>query len=313
MRRKNISPYAIFLLIIIFFPLIVKGNYNLSIAIFAGINALIAMGLSLLMGYAGQVSLGQAGFYGIGAYISAILSIKFGIPFFLSAPLAAIVSSFAAILLAIPALKLKGHYLAVATLGFGEIIYVFLNELGPGGPSGFGDIPNISLFGYKFTEPIQYFYLIWDTVFILIIFSYNFINSRVGRAMRAIHDSEIGSSAMGVDVSILKTKVFILSAVYASLAGSFYAHYVTFISPAPFSLFHSVLILTMVVIGGASNLWGAVVGAIIITILPEALRKFEELDVLIYGLILTFALLFLRKGIVPTVIGRLKIKRIKNA
>lgn len=310
---KRHLNYIVFLLLIILFPIFVNDNYTLSIAIFAGINALVAMGLSLLMGYAGQVSLGQAGFYGIGAYVSAILALKFGIPVILSAFFAALVSAFAAVLLAIPALKLKGHYLAVATLGFGEIIYIILNELGPGGPSGFGDIPQISFFGYKLTGQISYFYLIWAIVFILIIFSYNIINSRIGRAMRAIHDTETGSSAMGIDVAGLKIKIFILSAIYASIAGSFYAHYITFISPSTFSLFQSVLILTMVVIGGASNLFGAVVGAIIITILPEALRKFEELDVLIYGLILTLSLLFIRKGIVPTLVQRLKKKGMANA
>ncbi len=305
--KKHVS-YLVFIILIILFPIFVTENYTLSIGIFAGINTLLAMGLSLLMGYAGQASLGQAGFYGIGAYISAILAQKFGIPVVFSFCLAAFVSALSAVLLAIPALRLKGHYLAVATLGFGEIIYIILNELGPGGPSGFGDIPNIAFFGYKLTSPREYFYVIWGTVFVLIIFSYNIINSRIGRAMRAIHDTEIGSSAMGIDVSALKIKAFILSAVYASIAGSFYAHYVTFISPTSFSLFQSILILTMVVIGGASNLWGAVVGAVIITVLPELLRKFEELDVLIYGLILIFFLLFLRKGIVPTLAERLKRK-----
>lgn len=310
---KRYINYIFLLVLIIAFPFVINDNYTLSIAIFAGINSLVAMGLSLLMGYAGQVSLGQAGFYGIGAYVSAILGLKFGIPFVLSAFIATLVSAFAAVLLAIPALKLKGHYLAVATLGFGEIIYIILNELGPGGPSGFGDIPQISFLGYKLTGQISYFYLIWAIVFILLIFSYNIINSRIGRAMRAIHDTETGSSAMGIDVATLKIKIFILSAIYASIAGSFYAHYITFISPSTFSLFHSVLILTMVVIGGASNLFGAVVGAIIITILPEVLRKFEELDVLIYGLILTLSLLFIRKGIVPALLQRLKKKGMANA
>lgn len=310
---KRHLNYIVFIILIILYPLFVNDNYTLSIAIFAGINALLAMGLSLLMGYAGQASLGQAGFYGIGAYVSAILAQKYGMPIVFSAFFAAIVSAFSAVLIAIPALRLKGHYLAVATLGFGEIIFIILNELGPGGPSGFGDIPNISFLGYKFTGPKEHFYLIWSIVILLIIFSYNIINSRIGRAMRAIHDTEIGSSAMGVDVANLKIKVFILSAIYSSIAGSFYAHYVTFISPTSFSLFQSVLILTMVVIGGSSSLWGAVIGAIIITILPEALRKFEELDVLIYGLILTLCLLFLRKGIVPTLAERLRKKGIANA
>lgn len=308
MKKWDLKALVVFAIIVIFFPMLTKTSYSLAIGVFAGINALIAIGLCILMGYAGQVSLGQAGFYGIGAYVSAVLALKLGLPVAVSFALAAVVSGFAAVLLAIPALRLKGHYLAVATLGFGEIIYVMLNEWGPGGPSGFGDIPSFSMFGYKFASSIAYFYAIWAIVIVILIFSFNLVNSRIGRAMKAIHDSETGSSAMGVDVPALKTGVFILSAVYASIAGSFYAHYVTFLSPSTFSLFHSVLVLMMVVLGGITNIWGAVVGAIVITILPEALRRFEELDVLVYGLILTLSLLFLRKGLVPLILEKLKVE-----
>ena len=141
-------------------------------------------------------------------------------------------------------------------------------------------------------------------------FSVNLLNSRTGRALRAVHDSEIACNAMGLDVSALKIKVFILSAVYAALAGSLYAHYVTFISPSSFSLFYSILVLTMVIVGGITNVWGAIIGAIVITVLPELLRRFEELDVLVYGLILTVSLMFFRKGLVPILIE--KIKRLRG-
>jgi len=279
--------------------------YVITVGIFSGINALTAIGLCILMGHAGQVSLGQAGFYGIGAYVSAILSQQFELPVPVCSAAAMLVSAFAAVILAVPSLRLKGHYLAVATLSFGEIINVILNEWGPGGPSGFGDIPTFSVAGLTFDTTASYFYLVWAFVILVIIFSFNFINSRPGRALKAIHGSELASMAMGLDVTALKIKVFIISAVYASLAGSLYAHYVTFISPSSFTLFNSIVVLMMVVIGGITNIWGAVVGAILITLLPELLRSFEEFDVLAYGLILTLSLMFLRKGLVPVLIDKI--------
>lgn len=309
MNRGNFIAFLVFIAIVALFPFLSEGTYTVSIGIFSGINALVAIGLCILMGYAGQVSLGQAGFYGIGAYISAMLSLKLGVPVLFSVIAAALVAAMAAVLLSVPALRLKGHYLAVATLGFGEIIHIMLDEWGPGGPSGFGDIPHFSVLGYTFGTTTAYFYLTWLIVAVVIIFSFNLVNSRSGRALLAIHNSETASNAMGVDVAALKIKVFVLSAVYASIAGSLYAHYMTFISPSSFSLFYSVLVLMMVVVGGITNIWGAVTGSIIITVLPELLRKFAEFDVLVYGLILTLSLLFFRKGLVPLVIEKLRKRR----
>lgn len=309
MNRTNVIIFLIFLIFALIYPNIVSDNYTLTIGVFAGINALLALGLCILMGFAGQASLGQAGFYGIGAYVSAILSLKYGIPVALSIIVAAVVSSLAAVAIAVPSLRLKGHYLAVATLGFGEIVYVILNELGPGGPSGFGDIPRLSLFGFVFDTAKSSFYLTWAIVFMALIFSFNLIHSRIGRALRALHDSETASSAMGLNVAMLKVKVFVLAAIYASIAGSLYGHFVTFLSPVTFSLFQSILVLMMVIFGGAANLWGAIVGAIFITILPELLRRFNELDVLVYGIILTLALLFMRKGLVPLILEKLGVEK----
>jgi branched-chain amino acid transport system permease protein len=141
------------------------------------------------------------------------------------------------------------------------------------------------------------------------LFSLNLLRSGSGRALRAIHDSEMACNAIGLNVVALKIKVFVLSAMYASLAGSLYAHYVTFVSPSSFSLFYSILVLTMVIVGGITNIWGAIFGAVVITVLPELLRKFQELDILVYGLILTVSLMFFRKGIVPILIEKLKRER----
>ena len=306
MKKAELSAFFVFIFFIILLPLLSGSTYTLTVGIFSGLNALVALGLCILMGYAGQVSLGQAGFYGIGAYVSSILSLHLGLPIVISIISAMIASAIAAVVIAVPALRLKGHYLAVATLGFGEIIYLVLNEWGPGGPSGFGDIPHFSLLGYTIDSTTGFFYLVWGLVAAVLLFSINLIHSRTGRALRAIHDSELACHAMGLNVSALKIKVFILSAVYASLAGSLYASYVTFISPSSFSLFYSILVLMMAIVGGITNLWGAIIGAVVITVLPELLRRFEELDVLVYGLILTLSLMFFRKGLVPILIDKMK-------
>jgi branched-chain amino acid transport system permease protein len=314
MTRNNTIALTLLFAIVLLLPLASSDSYMLSIMIFSGINAMVAIGLCILMGSAGQVSLGQAGFYGIGAYGSAVLSQTFGLPVLASIPCAAVLAAAAAIILAVPSLRLKGHYLAVATLGFGEIIYVLLSEFGPGGPSGFGDIPPIAIAAFEITEPLHVAWLVWTVLIVLMIFSLNLLAARPGRALRALHGSEIACHAMGLDVVGLKLKVFVLSAVYASIAGSLYAHYVSFISPGSFTLFHSVLLIMMVVLGGITTIWGGVVGAVIITILPELLKSFEELDVLAYGIILTLSLLFLRKGIVPIILEKaLAFRRSRHA
>jgi len=299
MDKKDFYPLLFVFLIIAIFPWLVGGNeYFISILIFLGINGIITMGLSLLMGYAGQISLGHAGFFGLGAYSSGILTTQYSIH-----PLAAFLagiflSAIIAFLVGKPTLRLKGHYMAVATLGFGEILFIVFNELSPltGGPSGLSGIPILTFMGYSL-EGARYLYLVWGFVILLLLFSLNVINSRVGRALRAVHGSEIAANAMGVDASRYKVQVFVLSAVYASIAGSLYAHFVTFISPSSFSLMFSILLLMMVVVGGAETIWGALLGAMVLTLLPEYLRGLEDFEVLAYGGILMVVLLFMPQGI----------------
>lgn len=299
MGKKDFYPLLFVFLIIAIFPWLVGGNeYFISILIFLGINGIITMGLSLLMGYAGQISLGHAGFFGLGAYSSGILTTQYSIH-----PLAAFLagiflSAIIAFLVGKPTLRLKGHYMAVATLGFGEILFIVFNELSPltGGPSGLSGIPTLTFMGYSL-EGARYLYLVWGFVILLLLFSLNVINSRVGRALRAVHGSEIAANAMGVDASRYKVQVFVLSAVYASIAGSLYAHFVTFISPSSFSLMFSILLLMMVVVGGAETIWGALLGAMVLTLLPEYLRGLEDFEVLAYGGILMVVLLFMPQGI----------------
>lgn len=299
MGKENFRALAILIICLSIFPLFIQNDYYLSIMIFMGINAITVMGLSLLMGYAGQISMGHAAFLGIGAYCSSALPLKFGFPLFIAFLCGILLSTVMAIAISVPTLKLKGHYLAVATLGFGEIIYIAFNELLEitGGPSGLSGIPSIAFFGYAFTGGIRYYYLVWAIAIFILIFSLNVIYSRIGRALQAVFGSDVAAAAMGVNVSRFKVQVFVLSAIYASIAGSLYAHFVTFISPPSFSVFVSILLLMMVVIGGGRSIWGALLGAGILTFLPEYLRVFKDFDILVYGVILMAVLLFMPEGL----------------
>lgn len=299
MGKKDFYPILIIGLGLIFFPLLGQGNeYFITIFVFWGINAIIAMGLCLLMGYAGQISLGHAAFFGLGAYSSGILTTKYSLPPIGGIICGIILAGGIAYLVGKPTLRLKGHYMAVATLGIGEIIYIIFNELIPltGGPSGLSGIPLLTIGGQSL-EGIKFLYLVWILLLLLLIFSLNLINSRIGRAWRAIHGSELGALTLGIDVPRYKLQIFVLSAIYAALGGSLYAHFVTFISPSSFGLMFSILLLMMVVVGGAETLWGALLGAGVLTFLPEYLRGLEDFEVLAYGAILMIVLLFMPRGI----------------
>jgi branched-chain amino acid transport system permease protein len=200
-----------------------------------------------------------------------------------------------------PALKLRGHYLAMATLAFGIIVFIIFNEEAEwtGGPDGMTGIPGLNIFGFELATVESYYYLVWVVVFAAFIFTINVIQSRIGRALRAIHASAPAASAMGVDVSRLKILVFIYSAILASLAGSFYAHYMNFVNPSTFDLFFSIKLLIMIALGGMHEIWGAIVGAILITFLSfEWLHFFEEYEIVVYGIILLLVTMFLPHGLV---------------
>jgi len=271
---------------------------------------MLAVALNLLLGYAGQISLGHAGFFGLGAYLSGILTATYGMNPWLVMPLAAVIVGIVACLLGFPVLKLKGHYLAMATLGLGIIIYIVFNETVDytGGPSGLSGIPNLSLAGITFDSDMKNYYLIWGFALTVVLLSVNLVNSRIGRALRAVHDSEVAARVMGVNARLLKVQVFTLSAVICSLAGSLYAHTITFVSPASFGFNFSVELLTMVVIGGLGSIYGSFLGAALLTLLPEFLRAAHDYDIIIYGGLLMAMVMFMPGGLVqgvPDLLGRL--------
>ena len=281
-------------------PWCLTNEYYVNVLIISGLNAIVAVGLNLLLGFAGQISLGHAAFYGLAAYTTSILTTTYNLPIIAGILAGIVLVGLVAYLIGIPTLKLSGHYLAMATLGFGIIVYIFFNETIEltGGPSGFVGIPRLSLFGYSFDSDLSYYYLVVFVLAIVLMFSLNLIRSRIGRALRAIHTSEKAAQISGIDIARYKLFIFVLSAVLAGIAGVLYAHYLEFIAPSSFGFNHSVLLVTMVVLGGMTNVWGAVAGAFFLTMLPEFLRAFENIEFLLYGFILIVCMMFLPEGIV---------------
>ncbi len=276
-----------------------QNDYYFNVLNILLLKGLIVVGLCLLMGYAGQVSLGHAAFYGLGAYTSGILTAKFG-----WSPVSALfvaqgVTLLAALVIGIPALRLKGHYLAMATLGFGVIVYVIFKEMIDltGGPSGLVGIPPLQVFGHTFLESREYFFLFTGALILAVLFALHLAHSPFGRALLALHDSEAATMSLGYDTGRLKLIVFLISAALAGLAGSLYAHFAMFISPTSFTFLHSVKFVTMVVIGGVASLWGALLGAALLSVLPEVLTIFEDYDVLVFGTILVAIMIFLPEGL----------------
>ena len=298
--KRELLKFLAFSALVLLAPLLFKGGYLMNVLVFVGINTMLAIGLNLLLGYAGQISLGHAGFFGLGAYLSGILTASYGLDPWLVMPLAAIAVGCLAFLIGFPILKLKGHYLAMATLGLGIIIYIVFNETVDltGGPSGLSGIPNLSIGATAFDTDIRNYYLIWTFTLVIVLLAVNLTNSRVGRALKAIHDSEVAARVMGVNARLLKVQVFALSAVISSLAGSLYAHTMTFVSPASFGFNFSVELLTMVVIGGLGSIYGSFLGAALLTLLPELLRGAQDYDIVIYGALLMAMVMFMPGGLV---------------
>jgi len=311
MGKKNILSLLILAGVILALPLGLGNSYYLNVLVFVGIYSLITIGLSLLMGYTGQISLGHAAFFGIGAYTSGVLSTKFGVSPWLALLAAIFVTGGIAFLIAAPALKLKGHYLAMATLAFGYIVFIVFNQASSltGGPSGFGQIPRFRLGNFLLRTDVHYYYLVWTLVIVVLLVSLNIIHSRVGRALRSIHEGELTANIMGVNTAKYKIQVFVLSAVYASLAGSLYAHFITFLNPTPFGFHFSIVLVAMVAVGGMASVWGAMIGAALLTILPEYLRAFHDYDILIYGSILLLIMMFLPQGLFAGILSLIKKER----
>jgi branched-chain amino acid transport system permease protein len=310
-NSRFIGPLA-FSILVFLLPLVIHSNYLLSILIMIGFYSLVCNGLTLLIGYAGQISLGHAAFYGIGAYTSAYASAIHGLSPWLGIAIGALISAVIALIVGIPTFKLKGHYLALATLGFGVIVFTFFKEATSitGGMNGFFGIPSIELFSLHINDDFRFYYLIWTFVILGLLFSRNVIHSRVGRALRSIEGSEAASDAVGINIIKYKLQVFIFSAVFTSIAGSLYAHYVTFINPQAFDVLTSIYFLIMVVIGGTASIWGSIIGSGVFVALSELLKAFipylfpnagGEFEIVFFGILLIATLIYMPNGLTMTI------------
>jgi len=297
---RELAKFFVFACAVLIAPVFFKGGYIMNVFVFVGIYTILAVALNLLLGLAGQISLGQAAFFGLGAYISGVLTAIHAVNPWVAMVIAAIAVGIVAFILGFPILKLKGHYLAMATLGMGIIVYIFFNETVDltGGPSGLPGIPNLAISGIIFDSDIKNYYLVWSFAIVTILLSVNLSASRIGRALRAIHDSEVAARMLGVNVRLLKVQIFTISGIFSALAGSLYAHTVQFISPASFGFNVSIELLTMVIIGGLGSIYGSFLGAAILTLLPELFRTFQDFDIVVYGIVLIVMTMFMPGGLV---------------
>jgi len=302
------NPYLglyIIMAVLLVLPFVLPNSFYVDLAIRMAINAVIVLGLNLLIGFAGQISLGHAGFLGFGAYATAVLPTHFGWHPLLAMAAGAVAAGALAAIVARPIFKLKGHYLAMATLGLGIIINIVVRTEAQwtGGPDGM-PVPAMSLAGFEISGDKHWYWLVALVLSVSVWASLNMINSPFGRALRALHGSEVASKVVGVDVVRYKVAIFVLSAMFASFMGSITAHYVGFVTPNLADFFHSIELVTMVVIGGMASVYGSVVGAVLLTALPQALTSFEGWETVAFGAILMLSMIFMPKGLVPTLSAR---------
>ncbi|MBL8417400.1 MAG: branched-chain amino acid ABC transporter permease [Dechloromonas sp.] len=305
MKKSVYNGLYLVVAILLVLPFVLPNSFYLDLVIRMAINAMIVLGLNLLIGFAGQISLGHAGFLGIGAYASAVLPTHFGWHPLAAMVAGAVATGMLAALVARPIFKLKGNYLAMATLGLGIIINITLRNEAQwtGGPDGM-PVPAMGLFGFELSNDKQWYWVVAILLSITVWASLNLIDSPFGRALRALHGSEVASQVVGVDIVRYKVAIFVLSAVFASLMGSVTAHYVGFVSPNFADFFHSIELVTMVVIGGMASVYGSLVGAVLLTALPQALATFEGWETVVFGAILMLSMIFLPKGLVPTLAAK---------
>jgi len=296
MRKYGI---AIGILVLVgLLPLFVS-NYVLSVLTLGGIYVVLVLGLNMCLGFSGQISAAQAAFWGIGSYTSALLTTEFGISFWLAFPTAIILTGIVGLGLALPTLKLKGFYLAMATIGFQQIAtMVFANwRQVTKGVDGIVGIPRPSIAGFTLKSDLSFSYFLLGWALIAILFSLRLEKSKLGLAMKALRDNSLAAETMGMDVNKIKIISFVLSAALGGAAGSLYAHYAGYISPDLFNFNTSTLIISMLIIGGSGSVAGSVVGAMLLIILPEALRFMNNYYMVIYGLGTVLIVVFVPGGL----------------
>jgi branched-chain amino acid transport system permease protein len=301
--KRNIVLYVTFAFAIYSLPVLLGESYYIHVLVITGIYVIAALGVDLVNGFAGQVSLCQAAFFGLGAYTSAILSSTYKIPVLLALAIAILFTSVIAFLVGAPILRLRRHYLGICALGLSFIVEAILVTLQniTGGANGFKDIVPLSFGGIKLNKPGEYYYLVWTISMAMLFITHNIVCSRVGRAFLALQGDEVAASSCGINTHMYKIQAFVLSAAYASVAGGLYAHYNRFISPQIASVPNSVEMIFMVVLGGIQTVYGVIIGAAIVKSIPEVLESFPDYQAIATGVILIVLLLYMPRGLLGLV------------
>ena len=303
LRTSNSYQKIVYLIPLVGFaviPFLVKSQYIIQVLILCGINSILAISLGLILGLSGQLSLAQVGFFGIGAYTSALLACRLGISFWIGLPVAIVFSAAAGFLIGYPSLRLKGHYLAITTLAFLLILYqVFLNWVSlTRGAMCLVGVPRINFFGVQYTTRIPYYYFMLAMITIIVWIALKITNSRAGRALKAIREDEVAAQSLGINTHYYKVRIFTIAAAIAGAIGSFFAHYMGSVAPESFSLHPALNILMMTIIGGMGSIFGNILGAFVFTVLPEYLRALAQYRLLINGIIVILVISFLPGGLV---------------
>jgi branched-chain amino acid transport system permease protein len=288
LKTSNLKTWialGLFAIAVLTIPLAARDGYIIQLLNIAMLNAIVVLGLNFATGWTGQINFGQAAFYGLGAYTTAIAT-KAGLPWISTPFLSVAVVIAASLALGLPTLRLRTYYLAMTTIGFGEIVRLIIVHWEPvtGGTSGLRAIPGISLFGFGPQGQIQHYYLLIAVLAVAVLVAGRIRHSALGRAMIATMDSEIAAEQSGVDTTRTKLLAFIIGAIYAGLAGCLYASSIRFISPDSFSGIQAVLLMTMLIVGGMGSIAGCIIGAVALTLLPEALRFLGQWYLVLYGL-----------------------------
>lgn len=299
MKQKGLWLAILFLLALL--PVIIGriSPYYNSVLILIGIYIILAVSLDLLVGFAGQISVGHAAFFAIGAYASGILTVKKEVPPLLALVSGLIVSGIVAWIIGRAVMRLKGYYLGMATLGLNAVVVTIITGLESitGGASGLLGIPPFSLFGVALPTHFHYYYFVWAVVVMVFASCLAMVKSSLGRTLIALHSDEEAASTMGIDCPKYKLHVFVVSSMYAGLAGSLFAHYMGFIAPSDFDIFTSVILLVMLFLGGVGTIYGPALGAIFLKLLPEVTYQFQEYELFSYGLILILVIIFMPRGL----------------
>ena len=298
-RIHPILPWCVAFVVLIPLPLVTTNPYHIYLLDLICVMVLLSVGLNIVKGFAGQVTVGHIGLYAIGAYSSAILTLNFGFPFWLALPAAMVMAGLAGVIVGIPSFRLEGAYLALATLGLAESVRVYISVTQYLGSSlGIGGIPPPRIGGFVFDSHISYYYLLMPVTLLGIYFSFTILRSSIGRAFKAIREDPLSAAAAGINVRRYKLLAFVLSALYAGCAGSMFAHLTPgYIHPNNFTIIEMVTILVMVVLGGIGHIWGGIIGAIVVTIVFDITREWYFFQMLIFGSVIVLTVVFMPKGI----------------